>query len=410
MILRRLIPLVVLASVAFCALPSSAMGMMIYLKTYKGRTISESTQRHTIVEVIEPSDSIDAMKDFIAFREGTPLERQHLVFMGKVLLDGRALSDYNIQDESTIYVYELTAPAAPGGFTGVPSGQATSRAETIGFTLAEPGGTVECQLDSGPWGACTSVSGTTGSMELTGLDLGSHTLSVRQTDSANNIGAVATTAAWEVVSNGLDWGSSPFVRGNLIKSTETDLLVSPVFEWQRCSSLDDASSCSPISGSGADGAWWGTRNADIGQQVRLRTTAGGSEFFTGLSGVVAPSNVAAPFVNQGLVAGAPKRGASIHTSFGTWNGYVAGSSTVSFQWQRSAASDPRAYRTDVGTNSQWYRPVADDVGNYLRVTATLTTNGQVATASSSVTNQVASDLAGRRAHTAVRHKTKRHSR
>ena len=406
--IRRFIPLVIFASVAFCALPSSAMAMMISLSVYKGRTISEATFQRTVVEVIESSDSIDDMKNFITFREGTPAERQHLVFMGKVLLDGRQLSDYNIQNESTIDVYELTAPAAPSLFTGVPSGQTSSRAETIGFTLGEPGGTVECQLDSGSWGACTSVSGTTGSIDLTALDVGSHTLSVRQTDTANNVGDVATTASWEVISNGLDSGSSPVVRGALIKSTETDSLRSPTFEWQRCSSLDDASSCSAISGAGAAGAWWGTRNADIGQQVRLRATSGATELLTGLSGVIGASNVTAPVFNQGLVAGAPKKGTSLHISFGRWNGYVAGSSTVSFQWQRSAASDSRAFRTDIGTNSQWYRPVADDVGNYLWVTATLTTHGQTATASSAVTNQVANDLVGRRAHTAVRHKAPRH--
>jgi hypothetical protein len=40
---RRLIPLAVLASVAFCALPASAMAMNIYLKIYKGRTVSEGS-------------------------------------------------------------------------------------------------------------------------------------------------------------------------------------------------------------------------------------------------------------------------------------------------------------------------------------------------------------------------------
>ena len=40
MILRRLIPLVVLTSVAFCALSTSAMAMPIYIKTLTGRTVS----------------------------------------------------------------------------------------------------------------------------------------------------------------------------------------------------------------------------------------------------------------------------------------------------------------------------------------------------------------------------------
>ena len=204
----------------------------------------------------------------------------------------------------------------------------------------------------------------------------------------------------------VDTGSSPVARGTVIKATDLDLLSRPVFAWQRCSTLDDASSCSAISGSGNNGAWWGTRNADIGQQVRLKATMTDGDWLTGLSGVVGPSNSAAPELNQGLVGGAPKKRTSLHTSFGTWGGYIGGSSTVAFQWQRCTTADASSCTTNIGTNSQWYKPVADDVGSYLRVTATLTTNGQTAVASTSVSSVVANNLLGRRAHTAVVGKTK----
>jgi len=207
----------------------------------------------------------------------------------------------------------------------------------------------------------------------------------------------------------VDTGSSPVNRGTVVKATDLDLLNRPVFAWQRCSRLDDASSCSAITGSlGANGAWWGTRNADIGQQVRLKAISDGSDWLTGLSGVVGPSNTTYPSLNQGLVGGAPKQGTALHTSFGTWDGYIAGTSTVAFQWQRCSTSAVNSCTTNIGTNSQWYRPVAADVGEYLRVTATLTTNGQTASAGTLVSGQVASNLAGRRAHTAVRHKPSRH--
>ena len=207
----------------------------------------------------------------------------------------------------------------------------------------------------------------------------------------------------------VDSGSSPVNRGAVIKATDLDLLNRPVFAWQRCSTLDDASSCSAILGSlGANGAWWGTRNADIGQQVRLKAISDGSDWLTGLSGVVGPANTTYPSLNQGLVGGAPKQGTALHTSFGTWDGYIAGTSTVAFQWHRCSTSAVNSCTTDIGTNSQWYRPVAADVGKYLRVTATLTTNGQTAGAGTLVSGQVASNLAGRRAHTAVRRKLSRH--
>jgi hypothetical protein len=94
---------------------------------------------------------------------------------------------------------DTTAPAAPGSFTGVPLTQTASTTATIGFTLGEADGTVECKLDGGSWGSCTSVSGTTGSMALTGLALGAHSLSVRQTDAAGNVSDTGTSASWSVV-------------------------------------------------------------------------------------------------------------------------------------------------------------------------------------------------------------------
>ena len=93
---------------------------------------------------------------------------------------------------------DTTAPAAPTQFTGVPSAPTNSTSATIGFTLAESDGTVECKLDSGTWGACTSVTGTSGSKALTGLADGSHVLSARQTDAAGNVGATGSTATWVV--------------------------------------------------------------------------------------------------------------------------------------------------------------------------------------------------------------------
>jgi uncharacterized protein (DUF2141 family) len=93
---------------------------------------------------------------------------------------------------------DTTAPVAPGSFTGVPSSPTSSASATIGFTLGESGGTVECRVDSGSWGACTSVSGTTGSKAVTGLADGSHTVSVRQTDAASNVSPVGTTSSWTV--------------------------------------------------------------------------------------------------------------------------------------------------------------------------------------------------------------------
>lgn len=70
-------------------------GMQVFVKTLTGKTISVDC---------EPDESIESLKAKINEKEGIPADEQRIIFGGKQLDSLKSLSDYDIEEDSTLHL------------------------------------------------------------------------------------------------------------------------------------------------------------------------------------------------------------------------------------------------------------------------------------------------------------------
>lgn len=94
----------------------------------------EGVTSKTVTLEVEPSDTIESVKQKYQDREGVAASRQSLFYDGMELPEGRALSDYNVQKESTLQVFFKAIDLDFSGPLAWTGGESLSVEFTDGFS------------------------------------------------------------------------------------------------------------------------------------------------------------------------------------------------------------------------------------------------------------------------------------
>ncbi len=279
----------------------------------------------------------------------------------------------------------FTVAIAPGSEPGNPANQTSAN---FTFSPSDSIASVQCKLDSGAYGPCTSAT----TQQYSSLALGSHTFTVQATDAAGTI--VTASYAWTINPAPPVNTSAPTITGSAVPGSQLTAASigtwtgapTPAFtyEWQDCAA--NGGSCHPIPG--ATGLTYPVAASDIGSTIVFTVTGtNGSGVSSASSSPTAlvpapPHDTAAP-----TISGSAVQGNQLTANNGTWTGTPA--PTFTYQWQ-DCASNGGNCRPISGATSQTHVAAASDVGSRIAVILTGTNIAGSSSVSSSPTAVVTS--------------------
>jgi hypothetical protein len=301
----------------------------------------------------------------------------------------------------TISVIQLDPNPIAVTINSTPPSSTTSTSANFTFSTNDDVSAAQCKLDAGPFAPCTTAL-PSGSASYNALAVGSHTFTVKATDSGGNTSTRSYTWVIGAPSNtGLPTVSGTGTVGQTMTANPGSWAAYPSissysYVWQRCA--QSGTSCAAIPGATAQ--TYVLALADVGSTVRVVVTASNGVVpdGTATSAAVgpitgAPVNTVAP-----RISGSAVQGRTLSASAGSWAGYPT--PAMSSQWMRCNRSGGLCSAIS-GATGMTYVPTAPDVSHTLQVDIHGTNTVGSALARSALTAVVQASASGSAALTGV---------